>query len=374
VPPAGVCEGAGEAVPAASTEITLTPQEPAAPVIVAPVIVAPAPANRSTDSPPQGRAAGAGETIELSSKPPPLPSTRQQRRHDDVPEDAAAASRYVIVEEQPAKPPVMTPQRMRLVGIGAAVVLVIALGGLVLKPSHHASATPASANPATNDSPAAAPTPAVPAAVHRAADDSTDIPVPVMSALPGTAGIKPFRIGQTEITVAQFRQFVQREGYVNPRWTNSPCEAVDAPQASWEQPGYSQTGDFPVVCVSRTDARAYAAWLGRATGNAYRLPTEAEWDYANHAASTPNPDGKTPEPVRSHPANELGLFDTAGNVREWTCSAAGGADAARSCASMSDGGPSVIRGGSWHDGDHRAIQDPDHRDSWTGFRLAQDIK
>jgi formylglycine-generating enzyme required for sulfatase activity len=50
--------------------------------------------------------------------------------------------------------------------------------------------------------------------------------------------------------------------------------------ATWAKPDFPIANNHPVVCVSRADARAYAAWLSRETAKTYRLPSEAEWEYA----------------------------------------------------------------------------------------------
>src|SRR5581483_3890845 len=112
---------------------------------------------------------------------------------------------------------------------------------------------------------------------------------------------------------------------------------------TWRTPGFPQDDDHPVVCVSWNDAAAFCAWLTRAAGRVYRLPTEAEWEYACRAGTTTpfhfgeslgpaeaNIDGAQPyggappgpsrggtTRVGSYPANGFGLHDMHGNVYEW---------------------------------------------------------
>jgi formylglycine-generating enzyme required for sulfatase activity len=124
--------------------------------------------------------------------------------------------------------------------------------------------------------------------------------------------------------------------------------------ANWHSPGYSQTGRDPVVCVNWDDAQAYVAWLSAKTAHAYRLPTEAEWEYAARAGTTTARYGSDSpaelcryinhadldfseahpresdvnrecrdgyaftSPVGSLPPNQFGLHDMLGNVWQWT--------------------------------------------------------
>ena len=128
-----------------------------------------------------------------------------------------------------------------------------------------------------------------------------------------------------------------------------PAPACDSfkwdkrPQLSWRHPGFEQTARDPVVCVSWKDARAYIAWLNRKAGHdsssgegPYRLPSEAEWEYAARAGSSSafwwgESDGAAPmhawfrqnaagrtHAVGTRPPNAFGLYDMVGNVWQWT--------------------------------------------------------
>ncbi len=131
----------------------------------------------------------------------------------------------------------------------------------------------------------------------------------------------PFAIGEHEVTFAQWDRCVEAGG----------CEH-EPDDEGWGR------GDRPVIHVTRTDAKQYAAWLSERTGETYRLPSEAEWEYAARAGTGTarwwgdelgegrvpcdgcgtRRDGESTAPVGSYPANPWGLHDMLSNVEEWT--------------------------------------------------------
>lgn len=141
-----------------------------------------------------------------------------------------------------------------------------------------------------------------------------------------------FALGRYPVTVGEWRAFVQATGWQS---------ALDQ---DWMAPGFAQDERHPVVCVSWHDAQRYVQWLSEKTGQQYRLPSEAEWEYACRAGThtafsfgdeiTPehaNYDGNFTynngakgafrggtTPVGSFQPNAWGLFDMHGNVWEWT--------------------------------------------------------
>jgi len=122
-----------------------------------------------------------------------------------------------------------------------------------------------------------------------------------------------FFIGDSEVTVGHFRQFVAATGYktdaerTGEAWVFTPDAEKPIDRfsiqsgAHWLQPGFPQTNEHPVTCVSWKDANAFCQWLSKQENASYRLPTEAEWEYACRAGTrTPYCSGDEPDDVYAY--------------------------------------------------------------------------
>jgi formylglycine-generating enzyme required for sulfatase activity len=162
-------------------------------------------------------------------------------------------------------------------------------------------------------------------------------------------GGTPIAVMRQEVTRADYARFASAT-----RRPAAKCRNRLAPitikKRLWNDPGFPQSGDHPVVCVSFADAQAYAQWLSQRTGESYRLPTNAEWrriaSYgggdacrAGHIDCGAN---KGTASAGQGPGSPLGLFGVQGNVREWLLDCAGGC------------GKHLVAGVGWRDGPRSA--------------------
>jgi formylglycine-generating enzyme required for sulfatase activity len=207
---------------------------------------------------------------------------------------------------------------------------------------------------------------------------------------PHPVTVSAFAIGKYEVTFKDWDVCVADGG----------CNGYKPNDRGWGR------GPRPVINVSWDEAKAYVEWLSRTTGKAYRLPSEAEWEYAARAGTStafalPAPDGsddiagkhlancarcgsewdnRETAPVGSFAANRFGLHDTAGNVWEWVedCwnESYSGAPNDGSAWTSGDCGRRVLRGGSWVDlpedlrSAFRNWFSTDDRLYYAGFRVA----
>jgi formylglycine-generating enzyme required for sulfatase activity len=241
---------------------------------------------------------------------------------------------------------------------------------------------------------------------------------------------RPFFMSAQEVTIGQFRRFVDASGQLSEAerdgtggWGYNRAKndfEGRKREYSWRNPGFKQADDHPVVNVTWNDAVAFCQWLSKKEGHQYRLPTEAEWEYACRAGSrTTYSTGEGTEsvvkgailydektaavfpqwkehaamgndgheftaPVGSLQANAFGLFDMHGNVWEW-CSDWYGEDYYAKSPVEDPQGPKtgkvrVRRGGSWQTwpfycrASFRNWNTPETRYPLVGFRVVREHK
>jgi sulfatase modifying factor 1 len=229
----------------------------------------------------------------------------------------------------------------------------------------------------------------------------------------------PFLMSTTHVTVAQFAAFVKDSGYVTAAekegwaygaWNAKTNQWDKLDGASWRHPGFPQTPDHPVVDVTWNDAMTFCDWLSQKEGKTYRLPTEAQWEYACRAGSQgayiwgDNPDAGAgfancldqtakerfnlfppfnwsdgfvcTSPVASFKPNAWGLYDMLGNTLQWCSDYFGDypSDAVGDPARES-GEQRNLRGGAFIYGPKhsrcafRGRNNPDFRNFYIGFRV-----
>ena len=237
---------------------------------------------------------------------------------------------------------------------------------------------------------------------------------------------KPFYLGTYHVTRGQFRQFVKDSGYKtdaekgeNPGaygWAPDKKEFAFNAKYCWQNAGFEQTDEHPVANLSWNDAVEYCKWLSKKEGKTYRLPTEAEWEYACRAGTTTRYySGDDPEtlakvgnvvnataqekfpdwtwtikasdgyvftaPVGKFKPNSFGLYDMHGNAWQWCADWYGAEYYAKSPiddpAGPDFGNVHVLRGGSWcrwplsSRSATRCRYSPDFRYGYAGFRVAR---
>ncbi|MEX3933345.1 SUMF1/EgtB/PvdO family nonheme iron enzyme [Paraburkholderia phymatum] len=310
----------------------------------------------------------------------------------------------------------------RFAALAKARIERLKAAGSATPPATHATPAPSPApapKAAATPSPASTPAPAPKAAVTPAPAAPTPAPAqaatggeskdcaacPVMVSLPAgsfTMGSNygdpsekpphhvtistPFAIARYEVTVEQW---------------NACADANGCPKLSSEN---SSVKNAPARDLSWDDTQAYVKWLSKATGKTYRLPTEAEWEYADRAGTSTkywwgdqmrkgvanckdcgDPYHKeAPEPVGSYAANPNGLYDMNGSVWEWVgdCWHNSYQNAPADGRSWDAPGCNmrVIRGGSWREGNDYMLSStrfkysPSVRQSQNGFRVVKELK
>jgi formylglycine-generating enzyme required for sulfatase activity len=210
---------------------------------------------------------------------------------------------------------------------------------------------------------------------------------------------RAFAIGKYPVTRGQFAAFIEATDHdmSGGCWVFTGADWEHNSAADWCSPGFEQTDHHPVVGVSWHDAKAYVEWLGRETGQPYRLPSEAEWEYACRGGTmTPYSWGDDPPArkqanfgmnggatttVGAYPPNPFGLYDMHGNVLEWCedCWNQGYAGALKDggASTTGDCGRRALRGGSWYDvpallrSANRSGFDSGTRNVNVGFRIAR---
>ncbi|MDZ4251758.1 MAG: SUMF1/EgtB/PvdO family nonheme iron enzyme [Sulfuritalea sp.] len=227
-------------------------------------------------------------------------------------------------------------------------------------------------------------------------------------------------VGKFEVTRAQYAAFVKESGREHKPGCNSTRGGFfhKNPKATWQDPGFEQKDNEPVVCVSWDDAQAYVQWLSKKAVKPYRLLNEAEWEYVARAGSVgsrhwaeadnaavcryasvadssyksvspgaplfPCSDGFAyTSPVGRFPANAFGVHDMLGNAWEWIedCWNEGYAGAPELAAPRLSGSCTerVFRGGGWNSppstlrAAYRDRATKDERHDNLGFRVARSL-
>ncbi len=220
---------------------------------------------------------------------------------------------------------------------------------------------------------------------------------------------KRFAMGRYEVTKQEFEKFILAKKYKTDAEKNEGCHIWDGKSrktkedSNWRDVGFSQTDNSPVTCISWNDAIAYTKWLSKQTGEKYRLPTEAEWEYAARAKTKTKYwwgneidknnancnecgskwGGKKTAPVGSFACNEFKLCDVIGNLWELTCSQytdkyTGNEKQCLKKIHHNSSKEIILRGGSWGSkpefvrSANRNSYKPNVSSNTTGFRLVRE--
>jgi formylglycine-generating enzyme required for sulfatase activity len=327
----------------------------------------------------------------------PAPTLAAQRAQP-VPQPAAFAASSMPAPKAARSSPLLL--------VGCAVVLLLFLGGFVgwmlfSKPmpiKGPPGPTPIQGVDVPHTVPPDAPDlemMSVPGGAFRMGRD--DAPPTVLNESPShMVTLRGFMMGRTEVTNAEYAEFVRATGRPAPSG-----EAAPEGEQPWWKPwsgGRPPEGQerWPVRNVTLNDAVAFASWRSKRDGVAYRLPTEAEWEYAARSHGTSglypwgeafaneraNVDAELPRPVGSYPggASREGVLDLIGNVWEWTSSDAAPYPGNRDIE-VRDKGMKVARGGSYQSkgrggaavtATSRIFIRPETKHPTLGFRLVRD--
>jgi formylglycine-generating enzyme required for sulfatase activity len=231
---------------------------------------------------------------------------------------------------------------------------------------------------------------------------------------------RPFAVGKFTVSVDEFSRFVKATGYstgptcysrLSGSWENKRG-------ISWKNPDFKQGPKHPAMCLSWDDSKSYVRWLSETTSKAYRLPTEAEWEYAVRANSTTryffgrdekkfcrygnvadraakkrfprwtvlacNDGSVFTAPAGTYQPNAFGLYDMVGNAWQWLedcwnpsyahAPSDGSADLSGECSRH------IVRGGSW-DSDESMVRSANRRRNFPtlrnfddGFRVARSLQ
>ncbi len=236
---------------------------------------------------------------------------------------------------------------------------------------------------------------------------------------------RPFAMARYEVSLDEYRQFMDATGHTPAEgcWTFEDNGYEERANRSWRDPNFTQRGNQPAVCLGWGDAQAYVDWLnGQVAGASYRLPSEAEWEYAARAGSQTayawgtdsnhsqqcryanGTDAKTwnngqtswtvkadcddghalrPAAVGSFRPNAFGLYDMSGNAAEWVADcyrdSYAGRDSSATPYQERDCVRYILRGGGWYSqpGELRSADrlwaSSGFRGNDVGFRVARSL-